>query len=408
MPSNSQLNLMTNILRLEGFTVIDYQLIEGMGIVLSLEKVHKQATCIYCGSVTRKLHQNNELTVRDLPWGEEDVYLKINRRQMRCEKCQKKFTEELKDIKKKRTYTERLKKKIVSEVLNGDIKNVAGRNGVSEQEIETMLKDIGEELEKKKPENLRRLGIDEIAVVKGQGNYYVVLVDLDKGVIIGLIEKRTEEEVSKYLEAWGEEVLSQIVEVSIDFWKPYKKVAKKLIPQAEIVADRFHVMKQVTDELDTQRKKLKREAIALKDSPEKTELLSGLNKSKYALLKNEEDLSDQQKEKLKEVYKTVPILSQMHLLKENFRKVFDENCDWNSGLLELADWCAEAYEVYPKSCGTIRRWIGEIIAYFDERTTSGVVEGINNKLKLIKRKAYGFRNFTNFKLRSFLTWHFTI
>ena len=82
----------------------------------------------------------------------------------------------------------------------------------------------------------------------------------------------------------------------------------------------------------------------------------------------------------------------MHLLKEKCRKVFDENCDGNSGLLELADWCAEAYEVYPKSCGTIRRWIG----------------AINNKLKLIKRRAYGFRNFTNFKLRSFLTWHFTI
>ena len=108
---------------------------------------------------------------------------------------------------------------------------------------------------------------------------------------------------------------------------------------------------------------MKREGIALKDSPETTEWLSGLNKSQYALLKNEEDLSDQQKEKLEEVYKTVPSWSQMHLLKEKFRQVFDENCDWNSGLLELADWCAEAYEVYPKSCGTIRRWIGAIIAY---------------------------------------------
>ncbi len=227
---------------------------------------------------------------------------------------------------KKRSYTERFKKKIVSEVLNSDIKNVAERNGVSEQEIETMLKDIGQELQKKNPLGLRRLGIDEIAVVKGQGNYYVVLVDLDKGVIIGLIEKRTEEEVSKYLEAWGEGVLSQIVEVSIDFWQAYKKVAKKLMPQAEIVADRFHVMKQVTDELDAQRKSSKREAVslrecgctALKDSPEKEQLLSGLNKSKYALLKNKEDLSEQQKEKLEEVYKTVPILSEMHLLKEKY------------------------------------------------------------------------------------------
>ncbi|MGB5968242.1 MAG: transposase, partial [Spirulinaceae cyanobacterium] len=61
---------------------------------------------------------------------------------------------------------------------------------------------------------------------------------------------------------------------------------------------------------------------------------------------------------------------------------------------------------FPKSCGTIRRWMGEIIAYFDSRTTQGVVEGINNKLKLIKRRGYGFRNFENFSLRSILTWHF--
>ncbi len=76
MPSNCQLNLMNNVLQLEVFTVIDYQLIEGIGIVLSLEKVDKKATCIYCGSVTRKLHQNKELTIRDLPWREQDVYLK--------------------------------------------------------------------------------------------------------------------------------------------------------------------------------------------------------------------------------------------------------------------------------------------------------------------------------------------
>lgn len=76
---------------------------------------------------------------------------------MRCEKCQKKFTEDLNYVKKKRSYTERFKKKIVSEVLNSDIKNVAVRNGVSEQEIETMLKDIGQELQKKKPSQLKCL-----------------------------------------------------------------------------------------------------------------------------------------------------------------------------------------------------------------------------------------------------------
>ncbi|MBG1242078.1 transposase, partial [Nostoc sp. NZL] len=63
---------------------------------------------------------------------------------------------------------------------------------------------------------------------------------------------------------------------------------------------------------------------------------------------------------------------------------------------------------FPKSLGTMVRWFGEIVGYFDGRTTSGTVEGINNKLKLIKRLGYGFRNFSNFRLRSLLNWHFSI
>jgi transposase len=95
----------------------------------------------------------------------------------------------------------------------------------------------------------------------------------------------------------------------------------------------------------------------------------------------------------------------MHL-KEEFRKNFEDPKDCVEGLFSLSDWLKDAISVFPKSCRTIIRWIGQIIAYFDRRTTQGVVEGINNKLKLIKRKAYGFRNFDNFILRSLLHWHF--
>ena len=93
-------------------------------------------------------------------------------------------------------------------------------------------------------------------------------------------------------------------------------------------------------------------------------------------------------------------------LKEELRNIFETNKNWSEGLLNLADWLKDISEYFPKSLGTIKRWIGEIIAYFDSGTTQGVVEGINNKLKLIKRRAFGFRNFDNFQLRSFLTWHF--
>ncbi len=119
-------------------------------------------------------------------------------------------------------------------------------------------------------------------------------------------------------------------------------------------------------------------------------------------------MTSQQKDKLEEVKKVVPSLATMHSLKEQFRDIFETNHNWVEGLFALADWLKNAQEYFPKSSGTIRRWLGEIIAYFDEGTTQGVVEDINNKLKLIKRRGYGFRNFNNFSLRCLITWYFPI
>ncbi len=406
MASNPELALMTKLLKLKEVKVKNYQLTEGIGIFIYLENSQKKVVCPHCSKTTDKLHQNHLFVVRDLPLAEQPVYLQVNRRQMRCKSCGKIFSEELEWVKKKRTYTERFKNKIIEEVLGSDIKNVAKRNGVSEQEVETMLKELAEELIEEKPQEIKRLGIDEIALVKGQKNYCAILVDLDKRVIVGIIQKRTEEEVSKYLEAWGKEVLEQIKEVSIDLWKPYKNIAEKLMPQAEIVADRFHVMKQVNEELDRARKRTRRAADKLKNKEEKKKILKGFTKSKYVLLKNELDLTETEQEKLKEVKKVAPDLGKMHQLKEKFRQIFEKSKDWVEGLFDLSDWLKNAAEYFPESGGTIRRWLGEIIAYFDQRTSQGVVEGINNKIKLIKRRAYGFRNFDNFRIRSFLNWHF--
>jgi transposase len=75
-------------------------------------------------------------------------------------------------------------------------------------------------------------------------------------------------------------------------------------------------------------------------------------------------------------------------------------------MLNLSEWLAKSANTFTKSCQTIRNRLGEIINYFEQRTTNGVVEGINNKLKLIKRRVYGFRKLLNFGIRSMLAWHF--
>lgn len=406
MPSNPELKLMTKLLNLDGMKVKNYQFIEQVGITLYIEHEPRAVPCPQCGKSTRKLHQNHRYVVRDLPLMEQSVYLQVNRRQMRCQNCGKKFSEDLEAIPKKRTYTKRFRQQVVQETLEGTLSKTARKYGLGEREIETMLKDLGEELIQKKPQGLKRLGIDEIAVVKGQGNYYAVFVDLDTGNLIGLLEKRTEKEITEYLKTWGEEVLSQIEEVSIDLWKPYKKVANSLMPQASVVADRFHVVKQVNQELDGARKDCKRDLKKQKDSANKRRKEATIKDSKYALLKNEKKLNEDQKEKLKELEEEFPDLIEKHQFKEKFIKIFEDEEDWVEGLFKIGEWMEKAIKHFPESCQTIRRWIGEIIAYFDRGTTQGIVEGLNNKLKLIKRKAYGFRNFCNFELRSQLSMIF--
>ena len=334
-----------------------------------------------CGQPSHQVHQNHRYLVKDLPISGQAVYLEVNRRQFKCNNCGKPFSEEPDFVNKRRQYTSRLAKEIVRQVLADDIKTVAENNDVSIEEIETMLKDYGRELKEEKPSGLKKLGLDEIALVKGQGNYCAVLIDIDQSKVIAILEERTQEKIIEVLSSWGEEVLSEIEFVSIELGQPYKNLVEKLMPNATVVADRFHVMKQINEELDQQRKTEKRAAQKEKSKKKKENILSGLVKSKYALLKNECNLNEKQKEKLDQVKKVCPTLGKMHELKEKFRDIFENSQDGITGLLKISDWLKEAATYYPESKKTIVRWIGEIIAYFDERITNGVVEGINNKIK---------------------------
>ncbi|MEG4497269.1 ISL3 family transposase [Microcoleus sp. F10-C6] len=413
MTTKKGTKVLTELLNIEGIKVVQMSQLPGIGIILQVESIQKESHCHHCGTKSNRLHQNHRYVVKDLSWGEQPVFLEINRRQFKCKKCGKPFSEKLDFVNNRRTYTKRLADTIIKSVLSIDIHSVAKQGVVTTEEIERILSDASQELSSK-PSGLKKLGIDEIALIKGQGNYCAVLIDLSTSKLITIIAGRTQAEIEPVLNSWGSEVLEQIEEVSIDLWTGYKTLVKKLMPNAQVVADRFHVMVQVNKELDTQRKREKRQVIDLNKtskSSQKVEeyqkILEGINDSKYSLLKNQEDLNEKQNIKLREVKKVCPPLAKMHKLKEKFRQIFNNpKTNWLRGLLRIGIWQKRAKQYFPDSVKTITNWIDEIIAYFDNRTTSGIVEGINNKLKLIKRSAYGFRNFDNYKNRCLLTQAF--
>ena len=217
-----------------------------------------------------------------------------------------------------------------------------------------MLEDASLQLSSK-PSALKKLGIDEIALIKGQGNYCAVLIDLETSKLITIIPGRTQVDIKKVLISWGTEVLEQIEEVSIDLWRGYKTLVMDLIPNVQVVADRFHVALQVNKELDTQ---IKRERIQAAIDLEKTtklrskkaecqQFLEGLKKSKYSLLKNEQDLNEKQKIKLLPVKNVCPTLKIMHELKEDFRQIFDKTTNWLKALFKLGQWHKKPKNIFP-------------------------------------------------------------
>ena len=406
MPSNSLLHFITTVIKFEGFKAIDYHFITENELLIELENKTNSSTCPYCHKKTNKVHQSHWYRVRDIPLSSFDVFLGVNRRQFRCKNCHKVFSEELSFVKKRRTYTRRLAEKVVKEVLETDVVNTGKRNRMSPAEIETILKELEEDLLKEKPTELKKLGIDEITQLKGGKNYAAVLVDLEKRKPIALLEKRNKEVIAEYLRGLGSDILSQIEEVSIDLWIPYKSVVKELMPNAQVVADRFHVMIQVNKELDSRRKQEKRQAEKIKNKKEREQKLQGIKNSKYPLLKKKEKLNEAEKEKLNEVRKVAPDLMAMYQEKEKLRNIFESQITGDEAFWKIVEWTESAYKYFPQSCQTIKRWIEEILAYFDNRTTQGTVEGINQKIKLIKRRAYGLTNFDNFRRRVLLNWHF--
>lgn len=396
--------IMTNLLNLAGVIVEDSKETEET-LILSVKVEKKMAVCPRCGQSSHRLHQNQRHLVRDLPMGNREVILRVNRRRFKCENCLKPFSEILDFVGEKKTFTHRYAQNITKQVIHSDINNVAKNNGLTEEEVGSMVRDVAGQILPIDVERLCKLGIDEISLVKGQGKFIVVLVDLEKHKLVGLVSERKQSEIEKVMLKWGEKVLSQIKEVSIDMTGNYKSLVKKICPNAEITVDRFHVAKMVHEELNQARIDQKKAAESL-NAQERAKLFGSLKGSKYTLLKAEAQLSLKQKEKLEQVKVASPLVGIMHELKEEFHYLFENSNDLAEGTDELINWLKKAEPYYKKSVSTIKRWFAEIVGYFEQRTTNGIVEGINNKLKLLKRCGFGFRNFNNFEIRALLFWHF--
>ena len=220
---------LTEILDLPG-VIVKEQKIFNQTIILEVEKHDKTARCPVCNCVSRRLHQNHFSLIKDLPWGEKEVFLRINRRQFKCTNCRKPFSESLDFVEKRQKYTKRYALTIIEKVIKSDLRNVAIQNNLTESKVESMINYVAQLTLPISLKSLKRLGIDEISLVKGKGKFIVVLVDLDSGKLIGMVKEKKSKAIKNILTSWGHPILQQIEEVSMDLCQQYKNLFKKLCP----------------------------------------------------------------------------------------------------------------------------------------------------------------------------------
>lgn len=247
-------------------------------------------------------------------------------------------------------------------------------------------------LENRDLSGITHIGIDEISRKKGH-QYLTNVYDLQTKKLIWSGEGRSEETLKQFFNFLGEKRASQLQGICCDIWRPYIKVIEEKAPNAVLVFDKFHIIRHLMNAVD----QVRRDEIQEKGKEHK-ELMKH---TRYIWLKNPWNLTDKQKSRLSTLEELNLKINRAYLLKEAFRNFWSySNPGWASKYLKKWFWWATHSRLKPMRdfAWLIRRHEKNILSYFKVPIHNGSVEGLNNKAKVISRKAYGFRSAKNYIL----------
>jgi transposase len=265
--------------------------------------------------------------------------------------------------------------------------------GLSWDQVDRVMERAVERgLERRKLEDLRHLGIDEKSFGKGH-DYASVLCDLDGKRVIEVVRERTLSAAKELLSSLPEEQRGHVEAIAMDMWENYRVAAAELLPNAEIIHDKFHVMRELTRAVDLVRKQEHRE----NKKSGKEELLK---KSKYVWLKNPANWTNSQREKFESLRVDILKVGRAWSIKEAFQSFWDYLYAGSAAKF-FARWFFWATHSRLKpiieAARTLKRHLAGLLAYCRHRITNAVAEGMNSKIQLIKSNARGFRNFENYR-----------
>lgn len=351
--------------------------------------------CRECHSRGIVHSQGLRRVVRDLNFGPAQTYLQVEYRRVWCPRCQQARVEPLEFLDSHKRLTRRLARYVYELCKVMTVLDVARHLDLNPKTVKAIDKHfLNEEFGQTDYNNLRILAIDEIAVKKGH-NYMTVVLDYITGRVVWMGEGRSMETLDAFFDPMTEEQKQAIRAVAIDMWEPYINRVEHHCPQAKIVFDLFHVVKAFGGVID----EVRRDEVRRAQRDEDKTYLKG---SRYLLLKNRENLKPEQQVHLRELLAANERLAAVYQLKDQLKMIFRYKRP-HAAKRALDQWCVMAEEVdHPamdRFIGRLRFFEYGILNHCDYPIGTSPLEGVNNKIKVIKRKAYGFHDPEYFALK---------
>ena len=384
-------------LELADFDVTGCEVVDGT-LEVSVRSTRRPA-CHHCGSVSVTGHGRQERRVRDRACSYPCV-LRWSQRRFRCNDCSHTFRERHPEIPGRRRVTQRFRRRLFERACTEPFTDVAASEKVSTYRVLEAFEHHAETaLVERDIDPPRVLAIDESAFRK-RFRFHTVFSDPERGTVIDLVEGRGKHSVFGGLVAMSDEVRGAIETVVIDCHWPYREAIEEALPHARIVADKFHVIRAVDAAAHRVRVRHGRRirvvgrdgGLARQKNPR---FLPGVWSSRWAFTKRASKLSHADADALQPIFETLPEVGIAWMLKEQFALIYDAP-DRIEAERRLELWIDQICEAgLPEFLNTWRQlqwWSEQILNYFDDRVTNAFAEGITNRIKVMKRRSYGFRD----------------
>jgi transposase len=371
--------------------------------------------CPHCNKYTRSVHSKlNPVRIKYLDIAGYTTYLEVYKRRFNCKQCNKIFTEANYINEMKKTLSLKLEQKILMDLrdYNLSVSYIAVHNNISDNTVRNVLKSYMKDY----PKYLRLLpsviSFDEFKADTRRGKYAFIVNDVLHKTVLDILPTRKKDDLIQYFTHI--ENRSSVQYVISDMYEPYLLVTTIMFPKAKYVVDRFHYIRYIMDALDKVRIRLQKEY--------------GYESKEYNMLKNKKNVSLLRKysndiswwvevERYKngrmvrilpgEIIQTLlsldDDLKRGYQLKELFLDIVNHSTyeDAKTDLKCWIDLCRESQiEEFLEASSTIENWLEYIAnSFIDDKFSNGFTEGLNNKIKVIKRVGFGYKNFDFFRLR---------